>query len=376
MTGAWIAAGTGTGPSWLTGPQGLGGIGGLDPSGAGGPITVRGLLGGLLNGLGHRLGAWILSGTTSLVEACGRAIEATSAPSFGAAFRGELQVLERLGAGLALLFLFLAVVQAILRQDLAGLARAVLLRLPLAVLLGAGATELVVLALRATDEMSRALLGPTGTAVGAVVRHVARLLAGTGPTSVLDAGFAGALVALVVAAVSLVLWLELVVRSSAIVVATLFLPLALAGVVWQESARWARRLAETLAALVLSKLVVVAVLVLAARTVAEATGLGGLVEAAALLLLAALSPFSLLRLVPMVEAGAAGHLEGLGRRAAGRAAGTALGAGAALRARAVERASEVGTGIEMADGVPWDHPSVAVMVGAPAGVPAGDEEAP
>ena len=213
------------------------------------------------------------------------------------------------------------------------------------------------------------------TAAALIGINVRRVFTGVFVLGAALAGFAGVLVAVVVAAVSLVLWLELVVRSAAIVVATLFLPLALAGVVWQESARWARRLAETLAALVLSKLVVVAVLVLAARTVADGSGLDGLVQAAALLVLATLSPFSLLRLMPMVEAGAVGHLEGLGRRAAGRTAGTALGVGSTLRARAAERVAEAGAGIPMADGVPWDHPSVAGMFERLSAAPTEEEEA-
>lgn len=352
----WI--GGGSGPTWLTGPGGL--RAGLDPTGA----TAGALFGGVLKGLGRAIERWILSGTAHLVEACGRAIQATTTPSFGAAFEGEAHVLAHLGAVLALILLFFAVIQAILRQDVSGLLRSVLLRLPAAVLLGCAAAELVALGLHATNEMSRVVMGRPGTAVDGLVQHIAGLLAGSGPHSVLDTGFAGLVVAVVVAAVAFVLWLELVVRSAAILVATLFLPLALAGLVWQESTRWARRLAETLLALVLSKLVVVAVLVLAARTAEHASGLGGLVQALALLLLATLSPFSLLRLVPMVEAGAVGHLDGVGRRAAGRAAGVAVRTGATIRARAAERSGGVGTGVPMAEGVRWDHPSVVAAIGS------------
>jgi hypothetical protein len=361
LSRAAVPGGGPAGPGWLTGGHGLAGVPGLDPSGATGPISTPGLADGLAKNLGHRLGEWVLSGTASLVEACGRAIEATTAPSLGMAFEGELRVLERLGALLTLGFLLVALIQAILRQDLGGLLRAVLLRLPFAVIAGAGAAGLVALALRATDEMSQALMGSSLLPIGALVGHLAGLLAGQRSPSVLDAGFAGALVALVVAAVSLLLWLELVVRSSAIVVATLFLPLALAGVVWQESLHFAKRLGELLSALVLSKLVVVAILVLAARTVADANGLDGLVQGGALLGLAAVSPFSLLRLVPMVEAGALGHLEGVGRKAARASAGLALGVGSTLRARASERAAEAGAGIPFAEGVPFDHASLAAM---------------
>ena len=74
---------------------------------------------------------------------------------------------------------------------------------------------------------------------------------------------------------ALVLWLELVVRAAAVSVAVLFLPLALAALVWPAVAHWCRRLADTLVALVLSKLVVAAVLSLAAGALAGGLGRRG-----------------------------------------------------------------------------------------------------
>ena len=355
--------GTGGGAGSVFGPGGIGSV--LDPTGA----AASALLNGVLSGFGHAVEGWIIAGTAHLVEAVGTAVAATTTPSFGAAFSAELGLLERLGVELSALLLLFAVIQAVVRQDLAGLARAVLLRLPLAVLLGGGAAELVVLALHATDEMAATLVGSPTAAVGSLVQHLAGLLAGQGPSSALDTGFAGLVVAVVAALVALVLWFELVVRSAALVVATLFLPLALAGLVWQESSRWARRLAETLTALVLSKLVVVGVLVLAAGSVSSATGLDGLVQATALLLLATVSPFSLLRLIPMIEAGAVGHLDGVGRRTAGAAAGLAVRAGAVVRSRAAERSGGP-VDVPLADGMPFDHPSVAAALGG------ADEGAP
>jgi hypothetical protein len=124
--------------------------------------------------------------------------------------------------------------------------------------------------------------------------------------------------ALLVAVVSMALWLELLVRSAAIAAATLFLPLALAGLVWPSVSHWCRRLADTIAALVLSKLVVAAVLSLAAGALAGAgggsagdasAGFATAMTGIALLMVATTSPFVLLRLVPAVEAGAVFHLE-------------------------------------------------------------------
>ena len=79
------------------------------------------------------------------------------------------------------------------------------------------------------------------------------------------------LVALLVAVAAFVLWLELLIRAAAVYVAVLFLPLALATLVWPAVSHWCRRLVETLAALILSKFVIVATLSLAAGAVSSGT---------------------------------------------------------------------------------------------------------
>jgi hypothetical protein len=85
---------------------------------------------------------------------------------------------------------------------------------------------------------------------------------------------------------------------------------------------WCRRLVETLAALILSKLVIVATLSLAAGAVSSGTagtgshgsGFSAVLAGGALLLMATFTPFAILRLIPAVESGAVGHLEGLRQR--------------------------------------------------------------
>ena len=79
------------------------------------------------------------------------------------------------------------------------------------------------------------------------------------------------------------LWLELLIRSAAVYVAVLFLPLAIATLVWPAVSHWCRRLVETLAALILSKFVIVAVLSLAAGALSSGTAGTG-VHGAGLLL--------------------------------------------------------------------------------------------
>ena len=79
--------------------------------------------------------------------------------------------------------------------------------------------------------------------------------------------------------------------------------------------RWTKRLIEILVALILSKFVIVAVISLATAALADpgGGGFGTVMGAAALMLMAAFSPFALLKLMPMVEGAAIDHLQSKGR---------------------------------------------------------------
>ncbi len=181
--------------------------------------------------------------------------------------------------------------------------------------------------------------------------------AGGGPDAA--PAFVALLGGLLVACAAFVLWLELLVRAAAVYVAVLFLPLALASLVWPAISHWCRRLVDTLVALVLAKFVIVAILSLAAGALASGTGTGfaSVLGGAALLLLAAFAPFTLLRLVPMVEAGAVHQLEGARHRVAHALASTApVRRDFALRAGGARSLAtgEPGTGVAPDFGVPGD----------------------
>lgn len=284
---------------------------------------------------------WVAAGAGSVLEALGGVLSSTTAPDLSRGFSLEYSVMLVIGAAVALPLLVLAAIQAIVRQDVGELVKAALVRLPVAVLLSAAAAELVSLALQASDALSAALLAAAGHPVEGFVGSLVADLATaatltTGPSGgVALGGFAALLLAVMAAAVSFVLWLELVVRSAAVAASTLFLPLALAGLVWPATAHWARRLAETLAALVLAKVAIAGVLALAGLTFTSSGGASAAVEGIALILLASLAPFGLLRLVPMVEGGAVAHLDGLAHRAA-RGAAHATGYASGLAGRLAE----------------------------------------
>jgi hypothetical protein len=302
---------------------------------------------------------WVAAGAGWLLTHAGRALEASSRPELGTAwFAGHYRVMLELAAVVAVPLLLVSAIQAIVRQDPGQLMRNAFIYLPFGLLLGAMAVELARLGVEAVDTMSASLANDTGL-------HVRGFLASLGPPSRLAAlTGSGALPAFVVLAIlfilalgALLLWLELVVRSAAIEVAVLFVPLVLAGLVWPATAAWARRLAETLGALVVAKLVIVAVLVLAASALlrpGSGAGPAAVVEGTALLILAVASPFAILRMVPLVEAGSVAHLEGSGRLLARRAA-SAVARPARLAAPAL--LGGAGADLEAPGGSAWAEPS-------------------
>ena len=261
------------------------------------------------------IAGWVVQGATWLLAALGSAISTTTTVKLDAPwFLLHLRVMLAVAAFAAVPMLLLAAVQAVYHQSAAGLVRAAFVHLPLAGLLSAVAAQLVQLALGVTDALCTTVTASTGgelakalTSIGRALSHEPTPL----PTFVMTIG------ALLIVSGAFALWLELLMRSAAIYAAVLFLPLAFASLVWPAVSHWCRRLVETLAALVLSKFVVVAVLSLAVGAVSSGAGFSTILAGGALLLLAAFTPFTLLRLLPLVEVGAALQLEGARQRVRG-----------------------------------------------------------
>jgi hypothetical protein len=288
----------------------------------------------------------------------GQALDATTEVQLkGAWFSSHVVSMGELAGVLVLPLLLLAAGQAVLRQDASLLVRVVMVQLPLAALLSAAAIELVQLSLDWVDQASHWIAAAQSHGdLKSVLSQVASSLTGQGSSGVAPM-FVALLSEVVMAVGAFALFLELAVRGAAIYLAVLFLPLVIAGMVWPVTARFGRRLAETIAALVLSKLVMVAALSLAAGALG-----GGLVhgEAApvvdgvALLLLAVFAPYALLRLLPFIEAGAVGHLDGAGRRLVASTVGLSARVGAAF-SPAFAGATGEGVSETAAHGTP-EHP--------------------
>jgi len=279
--------------------------------------------------------AWVGDGASALLGRIGSLIARASDVELGTkAFGAQFLLMEKVGALVVLPMLMAALIGAIIHRDSGRLVRAAGLHLPVAVLGGFVAVELTALGLHVTDELCGIVSSTTGSDSSTLFGHVAKaitVLSGLGQAGA--GGFLGLALALLVAAGALLIWLELLLRASAIYVAVFFLPVALAGLVWPATSVRSRRLVELLAALILSKFVIVAVLSLGVAMVANGDGIDVAVSGGALLLLAAFAPFVVLRLAPVVETAAIAHLEGIERRPLARVAATGKQASTLLLAQ-------------------------------------------
>jgi hypothetical protein len=259
---------------------------------------------------------WVASGTVALLGSLAAAVDQQTKPDLTAGWFGDhYQTMAGIALLLALPLVFASAITAIVRQDAGTLARTVLVHLPIAAVGTAVAMAIVNLALAASDWLCSVVSGQTGYDADSLFSNLTKTLSRGG---IGTEGFALVLVCVLVSVGAFFLTLELIVRTAAIYVAVLFLPLALIGLVWPVTARWGKRLAEMLAVLILSKFVVVAIIAMAVSAVGAGLaggGLSSLLAGAALLLLAGAAPFTLLRMVPIVEAGMIGHLDGAARRA-------------------------------------------------------------
>jgi hypothetical protein len=283
--------------------------------------AVSGLTGFGIDAIFSGLAQWVVGGATWLLDQIGGVLSATTAIDVGAGwFTNRYAAMAALAGVLVLPLLLAAVVQAVLRQSPALLVRSVLVHLPLALLLTGAAVQVVQLALAATDAMSSAVASSAGQSIQRGLDGVAAGMVQTGGVGL--PAFVLLLGSLFVAFGAFLLWIEMLVRAAAVYVAVLFLPLALASLVWPAIAHWCRRLVETLAALILSKFVIVAILALAVGALSSGTagsgssgaGFASVLGGGALLFLAAATPFTLLRLIPIAEAGAVHQLEGASHR--------------------------------------------------------------
>jgi hypothetical protein len=265
-------------------------------------------------------GQWVASGAVWLLGEVGAAMSASTTVDLSSGwFLAHESVMVTMAGAVVLPMICCTVIQALYRQSASMLVRAFLVQLPLALLLTGVVVQLVQMALAVTDAFSAEILNGAGVDTRNILAPVTDFLLGFGIFSLKIPPFVVFVGGLLVALATLGLWLELAARAAAVSVAVLFLPLALAAMVWPAVSHWCRRLADTLVALILSKLVIASVLALAVSALAGGldVGSGGgpgggfaaVVTGIALLVIATVAPFTLLRLIPAIESGAVDRLD-------------------------------------------------------------------
>jgi hypothetical protein len=267
------------------------------------------------------IAGWVLDGTKSALEEVAHLIGTTTSPDLTASwFSSTYWRVAGLAALLTVPFVFAAMLQAILRSDLALIGKVVFAYLPVSLLSVSLAAPVVMLLLSATDQMCSVV---SSAAVDGGASFLDQAAAFAGGLSTLDGSpFFAVMVGLFAVATALMLALELMIRAAAVYVVVLMLPLAFAAFVWPARRIWAVRLVELLISLILSKFVIVAVLSLAGSALSSSgLGVSRLLTATALLLLSTFAPWALLRILPFTElaAGAAGALRHELPQAAGAA---------------------------------------------------------
>jgi hypothetical protein len=282
------------------------------------------VMGGLTN--------WVAGGAAWLLERSARLLDRSTRPALGSTwFQEQYRTMIGFAVALSLLFLLFALLHATLRQDPQALVRSALVALPMSLLLCFTAVTLVEGALAVTDWMSAAVLRRFERDTGEFFADVGEVLLPSSLSGSPLPGFLLFLGALFTALATFVVWLELIMREAAIYVAVAFMPLCFSAMVWERTAHWCRKLVELLIAIILAKLTIAVAIALAAGAMGNARngegGLTALMAGCAVMVIAALTPWLLLRLIPIAET--AGHLalhRGSARSAAASAPGAATAA--------------------------------------------------
>jgi hypothetical protein len=291
------------------------------------PITDA--IGGVAERAGEAAFGFVLDSIlAALANACRRVVEElitfldrSAAVSFDSGWwasdRGQelFGTVLQLSAVLMLLFLLLAVIQGVLAGEPAQMVRAALVEAPLSMLGTVALVAVTTVLLAATDGASSLVLAGAPDGLG-------RFASGFGTTGTL---MTNGLLAVILAGLFLVgavlVWIELAVRAALVYFLVLVGPLALSARVWPAARGMFRKLCELGVAIIVSKFAIALALALGAAALggggpdpagagtaeAAANDLSGLLAGATLMLVAAFTPFVVIRLVPVVEAAAVAH---------------------------------------------------------------------
>ncbi|MDE3083085.1 MAG: hypothetical protein KGJ39_06660 [Acidobacteriota bacterium] len=337
----------------------------LDPATCAAGLVTHATLGDLFNALTN----WVVESVHWILTSAGGVLATTTDPATVTNSVAPLYAtLTTLSPILMLTGLMVATLSALRHGDAGSLWRAYLGVAPASVAAIALARPVAGLILRAVNDLSSAASASVLAREGVLADDLHNLV-GTIP------GFGLFLLAVAVVVGSWFLWCELVVRVVVLSLVLVLVPVVAALATFPSLRRVGWRLAETFVAVAASKFLIVIALVLGLD---ELTGTSAtrVVAGAVTLALAALTPFVLLRVVPVIEQSALHHLEGVRQRAT---RGTRQAALSASRAGAMiapdtppappETPEDLGFDLWEGDGEVTLAPPYAGPVPAPVGEP-------
>jgi enamine deaminase RidA (YjgF/YER057c/UK114 family) len=312
--------------------------------------------------------AAVASAGKFFLEKVGSLVTNTTSPNVVSPnwFTSQYRVMLALAVVIALPILLVSVAQSIVRADGMQAIRSAFVYLPIAAILSAVGPAMAQILIDVSDWMSAALSNNASADAQKFMTDAGSALAALGAGTLNPAApvFGVLLGALIVVLGALSIWLELLLRSAAIYISVLFLPLALAAMIWPAGWKWCRRLIEFLIAIIFAKVFIVAIVNLAAAGLARG-GLGdkfeGVLAGGALLLMAAFTPIALLKLIPLAEAAVvtAGHQRAALRQAT--AGATALTTSSSVVSSMIQTRFRSGAATAAAPAAGWAAPAAATV---------------
>jgi enamine deaminase RidA (YjgF/YER057c/UK114 family) len=312
--------------------------------------------------------AAVASAGQFFLERVGSLVTTTTSPNVVSPdwFTSQYRVMLALAVVIALPILLVSVAQSIVRADGMQAIRSAFVYLPIAAILSAVGPAMAQILIEVSDWMSAALSNNASADAQKFMADAGSSLAALGAGTLNPAApvFGVLLGALIVVLGALSIWLELLLRAAAIYISVLFLPLALAAMIWPAGWKWCRRLIEFLIAIIFAKVFIVAIVNLAAAGLARG-GLGdkfeGVLAGGALLLMAAFTPIALLKLIPLAEAAVvtAGHQRAALRQAT--AGATALTTSSSVVSSMIQTRFRSGAATAAAPAAGWAAPAAAAV---------------
>jgi len=312
--------------------------------------------------------AAVASAGKFFLEKVGSLVTDTTSPNVVSPdwFTSQYRVMLALAVVIALPILLVSVAQSIVRVDGMQAIRSAFVYLPIAAILSAVGPAMAQMLIDVSDWMSAALSNNASADAQKFMADAGNSLAALGAGTLNPAApvFGVLLGALIVVLGALSIWLELLLRAAAIYISVLFLPLALAAMIWPAGWKWCRRLIEFLIAIIFAKVFIVAIVNLAAAGLARG-GLGdkfeGVLAGGALLLMAAFTPIALLKLIPLAEAAVVtpGHQRAALRQAT--AGATALTTSSSVVSSMIQTRFRSGAATAAAPAAGWAAPAAAAV---------------